>query len=319
MTARPPIHPPLPDDPLLAEVLAGLGASPPRLPVALFYDATGSRLFDRITELREYYLTRCERAIFRVHGRAIAAEATRGARAVVVVEPGCGSGEKAAGFLAAIDAPEVAWVPIEVSAAALEAAVRLVRARVPRVRTWPVLGDFRRPLPALPHGQRVLFFPGSTIGNLDPDDAVRFLARLAAALGPGARFVVGVDLAKDPRLLRAAYDDAAGVTAAFNRNALAHLNRRFGGDFVPSRFAHEARVDTGLGRVEMHLVATRDERVRVAGRAFAFPRGASIHTESAYKYTLDGFRGLGERAGLRPVKAWTDARGWFSVHVLEAA
>jgi dimethylhistidine N-methyltransferase len=306
------------DRALLDVVLAGLRRRPPALPASLFYDDAGSRLFDRITTLPSYYLTRCEREVLDAHGAAILRRAA-GDGPVVVVEPGCGSGEKTARWLARAGGRAVTWVPVEVSASALREACARVRTAVPNATVLPMVADFTRPfaLTPLPAGTRVLFFPGSTVGNLDPDDAVAFLARMAALLGPGARLVVGYDLAKDARLLADAYDDDEGVTAAFNRNALAHLNRRFGATFVPERFAHEARVLPD--RVEMHLRAVGDQHVRVAGERFVFRDGSTIHTENTWKHTRQGFARLARRAGLLPRRTWTDARGWFAVTLLEAA
>lgn len=307
------------DDPLLEVVLRGLGAPQKTLPPTLFYDAAGSLLFDRITRLEEYYPTRVEGQILRERGPEIASVASPGDEPVVVVEPGCGSGAKVAALLSHLHA--IAYVGIDVSVTALRAgAARLLEA-FPSLQVLEVEADFLEPLrlPPLPTVRRVGFFPGSTIGNFEPEDAVRFLARLRRMVGRAGSAVVGVDLWKDEPTLRAAYDDREGVTAAFDLNALAHLNRRYGADFRLDRFVHEARVDPVLRRVEMHLVARHAHAFHVAGRRFEIGAGESIHTESAYKYDVGAFSALAGRAGLRSSRHWTDEDRRFAVFALAAA
>lgn len=306
------------DAPLLDVVLRGLGAPQKSLPPTLFYDDAGSALFDRITTLEEYYPTRVEAEILGRHGGEIARTACQRAERVVVLEPGCGSGAKAAALLRHL--PAVAYVGIDVSVGALrDGAARLSQA-FPSVKVIAVEADYHAPitLPALPPGRRVAFFPGSTIGNFDPPDAVRFLANLRGLVGPYGGVVVGVDLWKAPEVLRAAYDDREGVTAAFDKNALVHLNRRYGADFQPDRFVHEARVDAQLRRVEMHLVASSAHAFHVAGRRFEIAAGESIHTENAYKYETGTFGALAARADLRVLRHWTDDARRFAVFVLTA-
>ena len=303
--------------PVLA--LAGLRARPKTLPAHLFYDEAGCRLFYRITELPEYYITRTELALLPLVADAVAAELVAPA---VLVEYGA-SDETKAGFLLSRrrgGAPVfAAYVPIDIAAPALAALrARLGRAR-PDLAVFPVAADFLRPvvLPGAVRGlARLGFFPGSTIGNLDPEQARVFLAGVRAALGEGARLLVGVDLRKDPAILLPAYDDAAGVTAAFNRNLLVRLNREAGATFDPESFDHRAVWNAVEGRIEMHLVSRRAQTVRVAGEPVRFAPGETIHTENSYKHTLAGFADLAAAAGWRSAQVWTDPAALFSVHLL---
>ena len=211
-----------------------------------------------------------------------------------------------------------AYLPVDISPSALEAAVARLRTRFPRLRVVPVVGDFSRPLD-LPgtraRGARTVYFPGSTIGNLTPEEAHAFLRMTH---DQAARLVVGVDLKKDANVLHAAYNDARGVTAAFNLNLLARINRELGADFDLGAFRHYAFYNAPLGRIEMHLVSTRNQTVRVARRRFALQRGESIHTENSYKYSVEEFRALAAGAGYRAKKLWTDAKGAFALHGLAA-
>jgi dimethylhistidine N-methyltransferase len=210
---------------------------------------------------------------------------------------------------------------VDISKDALGAAAAKLRRRYPRLDIRPVHGDFSRPLTipaAQGGGRRVVYFPGSTIGNLTPREAQVFLRRTRAQLGAGGAMLVGVDLKKDARLLHAAYDDAKGVTAAFNLNLLARINRELGGDFNLRRFRHYAFYNPTLGRIEMHLVSLARQSVRVGRRRFAFEAGESIHTENSYKYSIGGFRALARSAGFRAGKVWLDRKGLFSLHGLVA-
>lgn len=299
-------------------VLEGLAASPRAIPAKFLYDAPGSRLFDRITRLDEYYPTRTELGILARRAPEIARLAGPDA---VVVEFGSGSSTKIRLLLDALQRP-AAYLPIDISAGHLMAACRTLARDYPGLSVRPVAGDFTRSLalPAVEGGGRMLgFFPGSTIGNFIPGEAATFLEEAGRTLGPGARFVVGVDLVKPRPVLQAAYDDARGVTAAFNLNLLRRINRELGGTFDLARFAHRIVWNEAQGRIEMHLESLVDQRVRVAGRDFAFTTGATIHTENSYKYELDAFTALAARAGWRTLARWTDERCWFSVHVLEQA
>ena len=303
------LHPPVAD--LRREVLRGLGDRPKWLTPKLFYDAHGSQLFDAITALPEYYPTRTEIGILRDCRAELAGLLGPGC---VLIEPGGGNGIKARLLLDTLGAR--AYVPIDIARDHLFAAAEGLAVDYPDLVVHAVCADFSRPmtLPPLPEtGRRVAFFPGSSIGNFEPAAAVELLERLAAMVGPGGALLIGADLVKDEARLTAAYDDVQGVTAAFNRNVLARLNRELGADFDPDGFAHRARYDRAAQRVEMHLVSRRAQRVAINGTEIAFAADESIHTESAYKYTPEGFRELAEAAGFRPWREWLDPEGLFAV------
>ncbi len=300
--------------------LRGLLAQPKTLPPALFYDDEGCRLFYRITNLPEYYLTRTELALLGEVAPQVAATATAPA---ALVEYGASSEAKATKLLDQTDAQRAAifstYVPIDVAETALLAmADRLASAR-PGLRVLPVVADFLQPVrlpPALDRLNRLGFFPGSTIGNLDPAQARQFLAQARSALGRGARMLVGVDLRKDEALLIPAYDDAAGVTAAFNLNILRRLNREAGADFDLRGFAHRAVWNDAEGRIEMHLVSLRPQMAHLNGHTVRFAPGETIHTENSYKHTAEGFQAIATAAGWRVERMWTDAARLFSLHLL---
>jgi len=305
-------------DPDLANVaLRGLLGTPKTLPATLFYDEEGCRLFYRITELPEYYLTRTELALLAEIAPLLVGP-TAG-----LIEYGASDETKASILLDQTSASGrpafAAYVPIDVAESALMAmAARLARAR-PALKVWPVVGDFLRPvaLPAALDGlARLGFFPGSTIGNLDPAQARLFLAQARRTLGTGARMLVGVDLRKDAALLIPAYDDAAGVTAAFNLNILARLNREAGADFDLDGFAHRATWNAEESRIEMHLVSRRAQTVRIEDHAIRFAPGETIHTENSYKHTPEAFRAIATGAGWRAERMWTDSARLFSLHLL---
>ena len=212
-------------------------------------------------------------------------------------------------------------MPVDISAEFLEEEAARLRQDFPRFDFIPAAADFMRPFalpPAVIGRPRAGFFPGSTIGNFEPEEAEKFLRHAARILGAGAALIIGVDLVKDPHILHAAYNDAAGVTAAFNLNVLARANRELGANFDLNAFAHQAFFNAAASRVEMHLVSRRSQTVRVLDRAFAFAPGETIHTENSYKHTLDGFARLAAKAGWRAEAAWTDTENLFSVHVLRA-
>jgi len=296
-------------------VLAGLSKRQKMLPCEFFYDARGSELFEAITALPEYYPTRTETAILTQYAPEIAAGTPPGA---VLVEFGSGSSVKTEILLRALKGLS-AYVPVDVSSSALALARdRLIR-RFPDLRVHGVEGDFRAGL-ALPvelaGKPRLGFFPGSTIGNFTPIKAARLLQVFARNLGHGARLIIGVDLLKDEGRLVSAYDDAAGVTAAFNLNLLERANRELGADFDLASFAHKAIFNRSLGRIEMHLVSRTRQSVSLLGRSFDFVPGETIHTENSHKYTVAGFHNLTGGAGWIPTRVWTDADDLFSVHEL---
>lgn len=295
--------------------LRGLGEPQKTLPCQYLYDARGSLLFEQITDVPEYYPTRTEIGILGDYVGEIVAETPPGA---VLVEFGSGSSRKTEILLAAFD-KLAAYAPIDVSASALDDAVDRLASRFPTLRVHPVVGDFRadlvlpRDLAARP---RIGFFPGSTIGNFQPHEAVELLGGMRDTLGRGARLIVGVDLRKDLGSLLPAYNDAAGVTAAFNLNLLARANRELGADFDLDGFAHEAIFNAEQGRIEMHLVSRQAQTVSLLGQRFAFRPGETIHTENSHKYTVMGFRALADRAGWSARRVWMDANRLFSVHEL---
>ncbi|HEX9242642.1 MAG TPA: L-histidine N(alpha)-methyltransferase [Anaeromyxobacter sp.] len=297
-----------------------LGLSLPRkaTPPKWLYDARGSALYELICEQPEYYPPRIETALLERHGRDLADAIGAGA---LLFEYGAGSARKTALLLAALARP-AGYVPVDISPAALAHAATSVGARFPSLPLRPLVADFTAPvelpLAGLPCRRRVAFFPASTIGNFEPADAVALLGRMAREAGPGGMLVIGVDLPKEERALVAAYDDARGVTAAFDLNLLARMNRELAGDFRLSAFRHRAVWDRRLSRMEMHLVAAEPQEVRVAGRAFRFAAGESLHTESAYKWDPRAFDALAAIAGWAPEAAFADDRAWFSVRLYRA-
>jgi L-histidine Nalpha-methyltransferase len=308
-------RPPLSD--FARDVIAGLDARPKWLSAKYFYDDHGSALFEQITVLPEYYPTRTELGILADRARDIARLIPSGA---ALVEFGSGSTVKARIVLGA--AAVAAYVPVDISAGFLNSEAEQLKRDLPRLQILPVAADFTKPfeLPAAVRARPLVgFFPGSTIGNFEPTEAAKFLEHAARLLGRGAHFIVGIDLVKDPAVLNAAYNDAAGVTAAFNLNLLARMNRELGGDFDPDGFCHRAFFNPAKSRIEMHLESLAAQTVHVCGRAVAFSAGETIHTESSYKYTVEGFRALAAKAGWSPLTTWTDEAGYFSVHALVAA
>lgn len=295
--------------------LTGLLQPQKTLPAKLFYDQAGCLLFARITELPEYYLTRTERALLAEIAPRIA-ETVRGP--AVLVEYGASDEAKAELLLRT--SIFSAYVPIDVAAPQLELMRARLRHRRPELLVYPLSADFMdvAALPSkVPHLPRFGFFPGSTIGNFDPPEARRFLQRSRQALGQASWLLVGVDLRKDPAIVLPAYNDAQGVTAAFNRNLLVRLNREAGADFDLDAFTHEAVWNSEASRIEMHLVSLREQRVRVAGHVICFRQGETIHTENSYKYEAERFAALAEQAGWHTSEVWTDPARLYSMHLLE--
>jgi dimethylhistidine N-methyltransferase len=299
------------------DLLAALATRPHSISPKYFYDAAGSRLFDRICELPEYYPTRTELRILELCAPEIAALAGPGAE---IVEFGAGSLRKVRLLLDAFDNP-TRYLPIDISGDHLGQAATALRAEFPGLDVRPVVADYtaRVPLPgqAAGSGQRVGFFPGSTLGNLTPEEALSFLQSAARTLEGGA-LLLGADLVKDPHVLHAAYNDAQGVTAEFNLNLLARANRELGANFALDQFTHYAFYNAPRQRIEMHLVSRERQAVTLCGRRFDLDEGESLHTENSYKFTVDGLRLLAQRAGFRPGPVWTDPQRLFSVHWLHA-
>ncbi len=302
-------------DGIAADALAGLSQQQKTLPAKLFYDDEGCRLFGEITRLPEYYVTRTEHAVLVQAAAELAPSLPAGA---ALVEYGASDEAKAAILLRHMPYPG-AYVPIDVAGGALEALTARMGGSHPRLVVLPLTLDFLAPLALPPEiaGMPVMgFFPGSTIGNLDPATARHFLSQVRATLGAGATFLVGVDLRKDPSVLVPAYNDAQGVTAAFNRNLLVRLNREAGGDFDLAAFRHRAVWNDRDGRIEMHLESLRRQTAHVAGVPISFAAGETIHTENSYKHTIDGFKALAASAEWRPERVWTDPHSLFSLHLL---
>jgi dimethylhistidine N-methyltransferase len=295
-------------------VLAGLAREPKTLPCKFFYDVRGSALFEQICDVPEYYLTRTEIGILENYAGAIASQLGPYCR---LVELGSGSSRKVRILLGALEAP-AAYVPVDISREYLREAAARLAADFPKLSVVAVCADYTRPfaLPPLPGpaGKRVGFFPGSTIGNFEPEAVVRFLAHCADLLGPEGEMLIGVDLKKDRAVLERAYNDRAGLNAAFNLNLLARVNRELDGDIDIARFEHLAFYSAGKGRMELYLKSLADQTATIAGRHFDFAEGELIHTENSYKYAIPEFHALAERAGFRPVHTWTDQSQLFSVH-----
>ena len=298
------------------DALAALSQNPKRLSPKYFYDEAGSELFEQITVLPEYYPTRVELSILRERATDIRAFIPKGA---ALVEFGAGSTTKVRLLL---DVCEFAcYVPVDISGDYLNAQAIALRGDFPDLAVHPVTADFTAPF-ALPDAvkdmPKVGFFPGSTLGNFEPHEASAFLRSAREILGKCGQMLLGVDLEKDERVLSAAYNDAAGVTAKFNLNVLARMNRELKGNFDLECFRHRAIYNRERHRIEMHLIARKAQTVRVMGHSFTFRAGESIHTECSYKYSIDRFRALAAGSGWRTQQSWTDSAGMFSVHALVA-
>ena len=312
---------------IAAVVRAGLTTSPKRLPPWLFYDAAGSRLFDAITELPEYYLTRMERSILAAHAAEIIAPAPAHPAHEMklrITELGAGSADKTRLLLQAAVARQgtVSYEPLDVSASALRAARERIEREFPAVRVAPRVVDYTcgngngLDLDPLSSGERrLVLYIGSSIGNFEYENAMRILRRVRAALKPGDGLLLGVDLVKDEATLLAAYDDAAGVTAAFNKNILARLNRELCANFEVESFAHRAIWNSAESRIEMHLESRRSQRVRLPALDLevTFAQGETIHTENSYKYARGQAETMLVAAGFKAEQCWMDERGWFAV------
>lgn len=301
------------------DVLEGLRATPKRVPAKYFYDGAGSQLFERITELPEYYPTRCELRILRDHAGDIARLIPTGA---ALVEFGSGSTRKARILLAA--APKLAaYAPVDICGEMIEQEAAELRPDFPGLKVLPVTADicfpFELPAEAKAAPARVGFFQGSTISNFEPHEAAAFLRNAASILGPGATLIVGADLIKPIEMLNAAYNDAAGVTAKFNLNLLVRINRELGGGFKLDTFEHHAFYNRERSRIEMHLASLKRQKVKVAGDTFDFRIGETIHTENSYKYSIESLGALARGVGWQPAGVWTDPRDYFSIQAFNLA
>lgn len=312
-------HPAIAASEFETDLLEGLARSPRCIAPKYFYDARGSALFDRICELPEYYPTRTELAILDSHAPEMATLIGPNAD---LVEFGAGSLTKVRFLIDALDDQDARprYVPIDISGQHLEAAAGKLRQRYAGLDVRPVVADYTQPfnLPQpLPGSRRVGFFPGSTLGNFMPGEALRFLEQ-AARLLRGGSLLIGVDLIKDPARLHTAYNDSQGITAQFNLNLLQRANDELGADFDPEAFAHHAPYNPVLRRIEMHLISRKPQTVTVSGQSFTFAEGETLHTENSHKFTVEGFRMLARRAGFRPGPVWTDREQLFSLHWLHA-
>lgn len=307
---------------LLEDALIGLSAPQKWLPSKYFYDEHGSALFDAITELEEYYPTRTELSILQRHAPAMA---RRLGPDCALIEYGSGSSRKIRLLLDALDGLEgvATYVPIDISGEHLLRSAKDVALDYPRLRVEPVVADFTQavdlPSSIADSARRIVYFPGSTIGNLVPDEAETLLRGIVDLVGPAGGALIGVDLEKPHEVIEAAYNDAAGVTAEFNLNMLHRLNRELDADFEIGAFEHRAYYNDEHHRIEMHLVSQRAQVARIAERTFSFEAGESIRTEYSHKYTPERFEALARQAGLTIRQQWTDDRGWFGVFYLECA
>jgi dimethylhistidine N-methyltransferase len=301
----------------LEDVIAGLSLQQKTLPPKYFYDAAGSKLFEKICRLPEYYLTRTELALTRRNLSSLARFAGKGCDLIEY-----GSGESIKTRLLLRGVRPAAYVAVDISPAALLGAVRALTRAFPKLNITGIAGDFSRPLkiPAFEgSARRVVYFPGSTIGNLTPQEAQAFMRMTRGQVGPRGAMLVGVDLKKDATVLHAAYNDSRGVTAAFNLNLLARINRELGGDFDLRRWRHYAFYNAPMGRIEMHLASTAGQTVNVGNHRFHFARGETIHTENSYKYSTEEFGALAELGGFALRKVWTDPKALFGLFGLAAA
>lgn len=302
----------------LSEALAGLTKPQKTLPCKYFYDARGSQLFEEICDLDEYYPTRTELRIMEQHVDDMAHAIGPNVR---LVELGAGSGRKTRLLIDALDGP-AAYLPVEISQAALDGCARRLRDEFPGLEVLSVCADYTRQV-ALPRPQAgyegtAAYFPGSTIGNFEPQAARNFLQRIAKLVGEGGGLLIGVDLEKDREVLECAYNDARGVTAAFNLNLLERINRELNADFDLDAFHHRARWSADQSRIEMHLVSRREQQVTLGNEVIDFAEGEYITTEYSHKYTRDSFEALAQSAGFSAKQVWTDDRQWFSVWYLTA-
>lgn len=305
------------------DVREGLSASPPFLPSKYFYDARGSALFDRICELDEYYPTRTEMGILTHHFEDI--DAALGGR-TVLIEYGSGSSTKTRLLLENLSGLE-AYVPIDISREHLIATGKQLKKDLPDLRILPVCADYGQEIPLSlqdlnglgdPSIRRIVFFPGSTIGNFTQDHAIAFLSRMQRLVGASGGVLIGVDLIKERSVLHAAYNDQEGVTAAFNRNILDHLNERLGSTFNPEDFEHRAFFDEAASRIEMRLVARRDSSALLPWGSFSIAENEYIRTEYSHKYSRESFERMARQAGLEVEAIWTDEKNWFSVQLLRS-
>ena len=301
------------------DVLDGLSGHPKTLPCKWFYDEQGSLLFEKICQTQEYYVTRIETQLLKDSARDLA---RRIGPQVDVFEPGSGVGEKVQVLLNALDQPHC-FIPIDISATALESSAESLRQRYPELKVLPLVADFTQEIDLPPEfgssgHKKLIFFPGSTISNFGRVEAVQFLNTLRSLLAPGDFMLIGVDLRKDSKILERAYDDVQGITAAFNLNLLHRITRELDSNLNPENFRHRARFNEFESRVEMHLESRLEQTFRVEGQEFHLKEGETIHTENSYKFRIDDFLRLAQQAALKRVEVYLDEKQYFSLLLLEA-
>jgi dimethylhistidine N-methyltransferase len=300
------------------DVMIGLQQTPKTLPCKYFYDDKGSQLFEAICELDEYYVTRTELALLNQIKEELSSLIGPESS---IIEPGAGAGIKIQTLLKALDAPNN-YVPMDISSDFLFYSAQIIQKRFPDIEVFPIQGDFTQPVEWVgtkQSGKSIVFFPGSTIGNFEPDQAIDFLKNMAALIGDNGALIVGVDLMKDANILEAAYDDKQGITAQFNKNLLTRINLQLNGKFNLDKFTHKALVNFEKQRVEMHLVSQVEQQVSINGQTIHFQCGESVHTENSHKYTEQSFVEIAKKAGLQRKKTWVDENGLFSIHYLTLA
>ncbi|HHH10590.1 MAG TPA: L-histidine N(alpha)-methyltransferase [Sorangium sp.] len=306
-------------DTFMQDVLDGLAATPKTLPCKYLYDERGSQLFEAICEVDEYYVTRADIEVTERYAPDIAKLVGPNA---LLVELGSGSSTKTRALLDQFITP-AAYVPIDISPELLHRSAVSLRQRYPTLEVLPLCADYHHhiqlPTVARPVGRSIIYFPGSTIGNFEPRQAVAFLRRLRAACAPNGAVLIGVDLKKAPQLLERAYDDGAGVTARFNLNLLVRINRELGANFNLEQFRHQAVYNQQLGRIEMHLVSLVEQRISLGDNHVTLAAGESIRSEESYKYSVDEFAAVSHQAGLEVQRVWLDERGYFSLQYLTPA
>lgn len=303
------------------DVIDGLSKSQKTLPCKYFYDERGSLLFEQICSLDEYYVTRTELGLLASIHQELARIIGPDAR---VIEPGSGAGEKIKLLLGSLESP-ASYTPIEISQEILVRSTKEIAQHFPDLNIHPIVGDFNSAFSdkALFNrgntGKNIVFFPGSTIGNFSPAEALDFLSSIADAIGTQGAMIIGVDLIKETTVLEAAYNDAKGITAAFNLNILQRINNELDGSFDLDTFQHHALFNTDKNRIEMHLISQQDQYITINDESFFFAKDESIHTENSHKYSAESFKNLAQQAGFNPIKIWQDPDSYFSIHYLEAA
>ncbi len=299
----------------LAEIKIGLKASPKRIAPKYFYDKRGSALFDQITQLPEYYLTRTEIAILEAH-RAELANIV--GKSCCLIEYGSGSSHKVRLLIGAFE-PRF-YVPVDISKEHLQRSAKAIYNDFESLHVYPTCADYSQTVrlpPVIDGAPRCGFFPGSSIGNFEREEALEFLSNVRQDIGPGGFCIVGFDSRKSKDILEPAYNDSKGITASFNRNLLRHLNRAIGTNFDEMKFQHQAIYNESLGRIEMHLISSTSQKVILDGETVHLARNETIHTENSYKYSLSEIKKLADRAGMNFVKHWEDRKGWFFVVLLQ--